>query len=239
MFTLRDKQGKLRGLMIVHVDDVMYCHDGGELGKQVEQDMTKRFPFGTWMRVHEQASGVTSCGKEVKVVVKENETCVMLAQNAFIDARLQPMKIEPARMKQLDVRANQAETTDYRSIVGSLQWLAVQSRPDIAFECNQLQKRASDLRIVDLVWANKAVREVVRNRTEILFKPLGYDAELVTYHDAGLYSSVGAELDEQQCDDILQSSLDKKLVYSQKGAVVAFVKKGGCRETRSRPYQRH
>ncbi|CAE7567214.1 GIP, partial [Symbiodinium necroappetens] len=164
--------------------------------------------------------------KQVKVVVKENETCVTLAQNAFIDARLQPMKIEPARMKQLDARANQAETTDYRSIVGSLQWLAVQSRPDIAFECNQLQKRVSDLRIMDLVRANKAVREVVRNRTEILFKPLGYDAELVTYHDAGLYSSVGAELDEQQCDDILQSSLDKKLVYSQKGAVVAFVKKG-------------
>ena len=43
MFTLRDKQGKLRGLMIVHVDDVMYCHDGGELGKQVEQDMTNDF----------------------------------------------------------------------------------------------------------------------------------------------------------------------------------------------------
>ena len=226
MFALRDKQGNLRGLMIVHVDDVMFCHDGGELGKHVESDMTKRFPFGTWMRVHEQASGVTYCGKEVKVVVRDKETCVTLAQNAFIDGRLQPMKIEPGRMKQLDARANQAETTDYRSIVGSLQWLAVQSRPDIAFECNQLQKRVSDLRIVDLLRANKAVREVVKNRTEILFKPLGYDAELVTYHDSGLYSSVGAEIDEQQCDDILQSSLDKKLVYSQKGAVVAFVKKG-------------
>ena len=61
---------------------------------------------------------------------------------------------------------------------------------------------------------------------EILFRPLGPDAELVTYHDAGLYSSVGAELDEKQCDDILQRSLDKKLVYSQKGAVVGFARRG-------------
>ena len=226
MFALRDTQGNLRGLMIVHVDDVMYCHDGGALGRQIEEKMTKRFPFGTWMRVHEQSSGVTYCGKEVRVVQRDGETCVTLAQSAFIDGRLQPMKIEAARMKQLDTKANQTEITDFRSIVGSLQWFAVQSRPDISFECNQLQKRISDLRIVDLVRANKAVREVTRNRTEILFKPLGYDAELVTYHDAGLYRSVGAELDEQQCDDILQSSLEKRLVYSQKGAFVAFVKKG-------------
>ena len=152
----------------------------------------------------------------------------MLAQNAFIDGRLQPMRIEPSRVKQLDARANQEEITDYRSIVGSLQWLAVQSRPDVAFECNQLQlqKRVSDLRIADLLRANRAVREVVRNRMEILFRLLGPDAQLVTYHDAGLYSSVGAEIDERQCDDILQNTLDKKLVYFQKGAVVGFVKRG-------------
>ncbi|CAE7911421.1 RE1, partial [Symbiodinium necroappetens] len=226
MFVLRDEDSRLRGLMIVHVDDVMYCHDGGELGKRVEESLTKRFPFGTWLQVREQQGGVTYCGKEVKVMTKDSETCVTLAQNAFIDGRLQPMRIESSRAKQLDARANQEELTDYRSIVGSLQWLAVQSRPDIAFECNQLQKRVSDLRVADLLRANRAVREVVRNRMEILFRPLGPDAQLVTYHDAGLYSSVGAEIDEKQCDDILQSTLDKKLVYSQKGAVVGFVKRG-------------
>ena len=49
---------------------------------------------------------------------------------------------------------------------------------------------------------------------------------MVTYHGAGLYSRVGAELDEQQCGDILQSSFEKRLVYSQKGASVAFARKG-------------
>ena len=61
MFDLRDDRANLRGLMVVHVDDVMYCHDGGDL---LEESMTKRFPFGTWMWVHEQTSGGTYCVKE-------------------------------------------------------------------------------------------------------------------------------------------------------------------------------
>ena len=74
MFVLRDEDSRLRGLVLVHVDDVMYCHDGGELGKRVEESLTKRSPFSTWLQVCEQQSGVTYCGKEVKVITKEGET---------------------------------------------------------------------------------------------------------------------------------------------------------------------
>ncbi|CAE6970895.1 RE1 [Symbiodinium sp. CCMP2592] len=230
MFALRDQQGNLQGLMVVHVDDVMFCHNGSEAGRQVEKKLTDRFPFGTWMKVSEQKSGVTYCGKEINVIEKDGETCVTLAQNAFIDGRLQTTKIDPSRLREPDARANSTEVTDYRSITGSLQWLAVQSRPDIAFECNQLQKRIADLRVSDLIRANKAVREVSRHRTEILFRPLGHDAELVTYHDAGLYSSVGVEIDEKQSEDILQSHIEKRLIYSQKGACIGFVKKGAIEQ---------
>ena len=108
----------------------MFCHDGGELGKCVEESIAKRFPFGTWMKVHEQP-GLMYCGKEIKVVQKDGETCVTLAQKAFTDGRLQPMKVEASRTKQPDARTNQAEMNDFRSIVGSLQWLAVQPRPGL------------------------------------------------------------------------------------------------------------
>ena len=40
---------------------------------------------------------------------------------------LRRLKIEAARMKQLDAKATQTEVKDYKSIVGSLQWLIVQS----------------------------------------------------------------------------------------------------------------
>ena len=57
------------------------------------------------MRVHEQASGVTYCGKEIRVADRQGETCVTLAQNSFIDGRLQAMKLEAARVKQLYAKA--------------------------------------------------------------------------------------------------------------------------------------
>ncbi|CAE7294476.1 RE1 [Symbiodinium natans] len=226
MFALRDGAGALRGLMIVHVDDVMIAHDGSTQGANMVEALCARFPFGTWMKVSEQPCGVSYCGKEIKLDSRDGEQCIILTQNAFIDGRLQPMQISGARAKELDCPATDTEKTDFRSVVGSLQWLTVQSRPDVAFECNQLQKRVSDLRVRDLLRANKAVKEVIRNRFEIVFKSLGHDAELVTFHDAGLYSSVGVELDERECEDLLQQGHEKKLVYSQKGACVGFVKRG-------------
>ena len=140
------------------------------------------------------------------------------------------MRIDSQRIKHPDLQANDIETTDYRSVVGSLQWLTAQSRPDLAFEVNQLQKRIIDLRIKDLQRANRTVREAVKHRYEIVFKPLGPDAEIVAYHDAGLYSSVGVEIDERECDDILQTGSEKKLVYSQKGVCVGFVRKGSTQK---------
>ena len=52
----------------------------------------------------------------------------------------------------------------------------------------QLQKRSVDLRVRDLQRANRAVKEAVKNRFEIVFRPIGHDAEILAFHDAGLYT---------------------------------------------------
>ena len=105
-------------------------------------------------------------------------------------------------------RATKTEETDFRSTVGSLQWLSAQTRPDLSFEVNQLQKRAGDLRVEDLL------------------RKLGEKFELVIFHDAALYNSVGVELSEREAGDLLLKSSDRKLVYSQKGVVLGFVPRG-------------
>ena len=73
---------------------------------------------------------------------------------------------------------------------------------------------------------NRAVKEAKLNRMELICRNLGRDAQLIVYSDAGLYSSVGVGIDERKADDLLHSSFDKRLVFSQKGAVVGFVKRG-------------
>ncbi|CAE7631963.1 RE1 [Symbiodinium sp. CCMP2592] len=225
VFMLRNPEGLLIGVMIIHVDDLMVCHDGSQQAMDAIERLRKRFPFGTWERVADKPQGVTYCGKEI-CLRKDTQPYITLAQDGFVDGRLEEMDIEPSRKRCPEQYASEEERAEYRSIVGSLQWLSTQSRPDMSFETNQLQKRIADLRVFDLSRANKAVREVKENRMLLTFRDLGRDAQLIVYSDAGLYSSVGAEISEQECEDILQSQKDKKLVYSQKGALVGFVKRG-------------
>ena len=234
VFMLRNERGTLCGIMIIHVDDLMVCHDGSEFSRSVVDRLGKRFPFGTWDRVPDKASGVTYCGKEIRLCHRDGERCISLSQDGFIDGRLEKMEIAKERKRTPQLPATEEERADFRSIVGSLQWIATQSRPDLSFETNQLQKRVADLRVCDLVRANKAVREAKLHRMELIFRNLGRDAQLIVYSDAGLYSSVGVEIEEKEADDILQSSFDKRLVFSQKGGMVGFVKRGAT-DIRSKP----
>ena len=221
MFFLRHEDGKLGAILIVHVDDLMLCCDGSQnILKRVEE-LRNRFPFGTWQNVSKEPS-ISYCGKEIRV---EGE-CVKLSQNKFIDGRLDEIKISKERKLQLECEVTEEERSDYRSVVGSLQWLATQTRPDIAFETNQLQKRIRDLRVGDLIRANKCVKEVKSDRIEMTFRDLGVDVEVVAFHDASLFNSVGVEINEQEADDVLLTGREKKLVYSQKGAFIGLIKKG-------------
>ena len=234
VFMLRDHQGTLVGVMVVHVDDLMFCHDGSAMAVKTAETLAKRFPFGTWDRVADKPSGVTYCGKEIRLQSEAGRERILLSQDGFIDGRLEEMELSRERKRNPELYATEEERGNFRSVVGSLQWLTTQSRPDLAFETNQLQKRIADLRVGDLVRANKAVREAKLHRMQIVFEDLGRDSQLVVYSDAGLYSSVGVEISEQEADDVLQSSFDKRLVYSQKGAVVGFVKRGST-EIRGTP----
>ena len=71
----------------------------------------------------------------------------------------------------------------------------------------------------------RVVKEVVSHRVQIEFRNLDPDAEIVAYHDAALYNSVGVEIHEREEGDLLQTGLDKKLVHSQKGAIIGFIKR--------------
>ena len=109
---LRDPKGCLKGLLVVHVDDVMACHDGSDLGKATTKKLYKRFPFATWQNVSEQSSGVTYCGKEIRIEHEKHGPKAVLSQAAFVDGRLQPIAITTERKKQKESPATEEEKTD-------------------------------------------------------------------------------------------------------------------------------
>ena len=226
LFVLYDETKQVCGLLVTHVDDIMFATNGSQYAQSVIDKLHTRLPFGEWQKVSEQKDGVSYCGRELRIEEENGEQVITVSQRAFIDGRLEEIEIGRERKKNPEYEATQGEKTDFRSTVGSLQWLSTQSRPDLSFEVNQLQKRIPNLQVADLIRANRIVKEAKANPFHITLRNIGNDWDLVVFHDAGLFNSVGVEIDEQTADDALFKSTDKKLVYSQKGAVVGFVKKG-------------
>lgn len=223
LFISRHADGRPRGLIVLHVDDLMVATDGTREVEQMVSKMCERFPFGEWGLVEKENGGVTYCGKEIMVDTVDNEKVIRLRQRGFVEGRLDLIPIKKERKADPKAKATDEEVSDFRSVLGALQWLSTQSRPDISFMVNQLQKRVNQLEVKDLEVANQVVRIVKKNEMSITFRNLGKDVAVVSYHDAGLYNSLGVEIDEHD-HDLLQSFCDKRLLHSQKGSVVCLVK---------------
>ncbi|CAE7734214.1 NLRC3, partial [Symbiodinium pilosum] len=143
------------------------------------QKVTFMFPFGEWSNVAREKK-VRYCGKEVCVEKRNGKQCIVLKQKDFVLGKLDSIPLSADRKRQPDSAATGLERTDFRSTIGSLQWLSTQSRPDISFEVNQLQKRIPDLKVFDLLRANALVREVKNSDSvELVFENLGRGCEVV------------------------------------------------------------
>lgn len=224
LFFKRDTQGNLKGMAIIHVDDILVGHDGSDEVSGTVSKLNGLFPFGDWDRVIEKQGGVVYCGKRITAHKNESHEYVLqLDQADFSEGRLDPIQIEGSRLSDLTSSANASEISDFRSITGSLQWLSTQSRPDLAFLNNQLQKRVPDLRVADLVAANKIVRDLKKiSSVSLTFENIGHEVCVVSWHDAALYNSVGPEI-EELTEGEFTSLESKEKVYSQMGCMVGLV----------------
>lgn len=226
LFVLRGKHNKVIALLTTHVDDIMVAGDGSVEAESVISKLHERLPFVEWSFVEKQPGGVTYCGKDMAVREENGEKTIAVSQHGFIEGRLEEIPMSNSRKKEVDQDATPEEITDYRSTLGSLMWVSAQTRADAAFETNQLLKRIPTLKVADLLRANRLVRELKAHPFEIKLRSLGNQWDLVVFHDASLFSSVGKEICDQEADDLLFGSNAKKLVYSQRGCVIGFVARG-------------
>lgn len=214
-------------MIVLHVDDLMIAGEVSEENSRCVQLLRERFPFGEWDRIEEKEEGITYCGKEILVVGKDNDRRIQLRQKGFVDGRLEYIPVDKARPRTALV--TDEEKGNFRSVLGSLQWLATQTRGDISYWVNQLQKRINKLTVEDLYVANKVVRFVKKNPLNLVFHDLGCDVAVVAWHDASLYSSLGVELTDLEEEPV--QAFKEKLIFSQKGCVAGFVKRSDLNRT--------
>ena len=167
------KEGKLQGLIVVNVDDVIMA--GNDKFKvEVEEKLKDMFRFS---KIEEKEFVYCGC----RIRCKDDGT-IELDQDQYLDTLAPMNKVPGADDRELD----EEEKKEARGKVGALLWVSLLTRPDLSFDVNILSSEVSKGTVKTIKNINKTIRKAKDRRNRIRFVKLGPISKLIVkvYSDA-------------------------------------------------------
>ena len=162
-YYLPDKEGRmqLQGALGVHVDDGIA--GGNAAFRQMLQRLEKRFKFGAFDKGEFVYTGIR--------FRQWDDGSIEYDQKTYVE-KIKPIPIPRERRTQLHAEVTPSERTQYRSLVGALQYAAVHTRPDLAAKISELQTRSTKCKVEDLGTANKVLAEAKEFPVSLMVLPI-------------------------------------------------------------------
>ena len=161
------------GLTIVHVDDLMFGGDSS-FHEKVISPIEQTFSIST-----RNMNCFTYTGKNI---VQLSDKSIQVNQHSYAST-IQPLNFLKNQSDKTPLTPT--EKSQFRSIVGQLNWLSGVTRPDISFEVSQLSAVASRATVGDAKLLNKVVKKVHGEQLSISYPPLNLKSlSIVVYSDA-------------------------------------------------------
>ena len=174
MFIFQPKE-HIEGILVSHIDDFLHC--GNEhFQKSIIQPLCSRFETG---------SRQSENFKYVGFQITQSNSCITLDQHDYIDS-IEIPKIHIARSMKKTEPLNSEESTVFRGLVGSLNWIVQNTRPDLSFELTDLSTKFQRAEVRDLQQVIKTLLKIKEEKSELLFPYLGdpVNWEIITFSDA-------------------------------------------------------
>ena len=147
LFILRDSStGTPDGILGLHVDDGLCAGNQRFLDKLTL--LEQKYPFGT-----KRVNQFTFTGIDMQ---QTPDGTIHLSQSKYI-RNIDPIKINPDRRKQLDQKVTEEERQHLRALIGSIQYAAVHTRPDLSSRLSMLQSAINQATVETLISGNQAV----------------------------------------------------------------------------------
>ena len=185
VFVLRENPdspnpSKICGVLGIHVDDGL-C-GGNEQFMKVLGELEKTYPFGS-----KKSQAFTFTGIEV---TQHGDKSISLSQSAYV-RKIPSIQIEPNRKTQPDLPVTESERGSLRGLVGSLQYAAVNTRPDLASRLSILQSSINKATIETLQEGNRLLHEAKRyHEVTIFIKPIDPKSfRFMSFSDASFASA--------------------------------------------------
>ena len=148
LFTLLDDSGSTIGALCIHVDDIFAA--GNNRFYETFNLLQGRFHFGRSV-----FENFTYCG--IEVISKADG--IHLSQRKYVEG-LEQMQLSAERIEQMDAQLGPEEVMQFRQRVGSVMWVAVNTRPDVAAIVSHLASRSQHATVRDSHTVNKVVRDL-------------------------------------------------------------------------------
>ena len=170
-----ESPGKVHGVVGVHVDDGL-C-GGDSVFDAAIKKLEAKYPFGA-----HKTKQFTFTGIQIR---QDENWDIHLDQSAYV-RDIMPIQVDRMRRKDSSLPFSDDERKQLRALVGSLQYAAVNTRPDIAARLSFLQTQVPHGCVNDLLEANRLLEEAKRfAATEIVIRSTPIeDLRFVAYSDA-------------------------------------------------------
>ena len=151
--------GVISGIMCVHVDDILW---GGtpDFEAAVIIPLCRRIVIGSTNTATFRYIGVH--------LSQEKDFSVTVNQVDYAES-LEEVKLSRQRSAQRSSHLEKGESDEFRSLLGQLNWLATQTRPDIAFDVCELSTSLSRATVEEVLRANKVLKRIQQRPVMLKF----------------------------------------------------------------------
>ena len=205
----------IHGVLGIHVDDGI--GGGDEKFDQVIALLEKKFPFGNKRRQSFTFTGIQ--------VDQQSNGDIVLSQKDYIND-IPSIQINRDRRRDTTSPVNKDELQSFRALIGSLQYAATNTRPDLSCRLSLLQAKIANAKISDLMAGNKLLEDAKRhNDTSIRIQSLpAQDVHFVSYSDAAFATREKANSQKgcmilattHQIDQVQSARVSPLMWYSKK-----------------------
>ena len=184
LYVLRSKKNELDGILGIHVDDGL-CGGNDRFHQKIHQ-LQQKYPFGSQKMGEFVFTGIQLSQRSDKGIV--------LSQSEYV-RNIKPISIDPNRRSQKISPVNEDERQQLRALIGSLQYAATNTRPDLASRLSYLQSRINNADVETLCEGNKILHEAKRHHdVAIRIQPIAVtDLRFLAFSDASFASKANPD----------------------------------------------
>ena len=180
VFVLQNsKSGLTEGLIGIHVDDGLCC--GSAIFHDKIKKLEQKFPFGS-----RKSRNFTFTGLKID---QQTDGSIWVNQEQYVKD-IPAITVSRDRRASPDSVATEPERQSLRGVIGSLQYAATNSRPDLCSRLGMLQSQINRAKVSTLVEANKVLHEAkMFARTTLKIQPIQIDQlRFIAFSDASFAS---------------------------------------------------